>query len=289
MTKIRSIIKKMCVLGDAAVGKTSLIRRFVMDRFDDKYIATIGTKTTAKAIQFATDKEILKLKLQIWDILGQKGYAKLHHSSFRGTNGVFMVADITRRDTLASLDNYWIPKVQHLVGNIPFVILANKSDLIKKAEFTRENLMKYAYKFKVPFYLTSAKNGHNVNLAFHELGKRMLQLKGFEPLKPGKSKIVHPRLLFGSEKGEITRIIDRIIDDFCKEFNDLEDAMPVVRRQFELAELDVNSPTIEALRRFVERLAAVDMSFKGRDIAKADFAKRLKWIEEIEHGSMKAN
>jgi small GTP-binding protein len=289
MTKVRKLMKKMLVLGEASVGKTSLIRRFVMDRFDDKYIATIGTKTSAKELKFATHNEMIKINLQIWDILGQKGYSKLHRSSFQGTNGVFMVADITRKYSLQSLENYWIPKVQHLVGTIPFIILANKIDLINKAELSREELIEFAYKYNVPFYFTSAKNGNNVDQAFYTMGKIMLELKGVEPQRPSKPKIIHPRLLFGDQKGEITRLIDKIIDDFCRDFNSLEDAMPVVRRQFELAELDVNNPTVEALRRFVERLAAVEMNIKKKDIAKADFTKRLKWIEDMERGLINAN
>ena len=95
MVKIKEMMKKMLVLGDGAVGKTSLIRRYVYDRFEDKYIATIGTKTSAKTLKIPTDQDPITLKLQIWDILGQKGYRKLHNSSFRGTHGVFMVADIT--------------------------------------------------------------------------------------------------------------------------------------------------------------------------------------------------
>ncbi|UCE36264.1 MAG: GTP-binding protein [Thermoplasmata archaeon] len=281
MTKVKNMMKKMLVLGEAAVGKTSLIRRFVLDRFDDKYIATIGTKTTAKVIEIPMDNELIKLKLQIWDILGQRGYSKLHKSSFRGTSGVFMVADITRKETLHSLEKYWIPKMQNIVGKIPFIILANKCDLLKKAEFSRDELKELATRYKVPFYQSSAKSGENVKQAFHTLGAYIISPKRVEPTMIAKPTIIHPRLLFGSEKGEITRLIDRIIDDFCEEYADLEDAMPIIRRQIELAELDLNNPSLEALIRVVDRLAIVEMSFKKRQDAKMDHEKRLKWIEEI--------
>lgn len=281
MAKVKHMMKKMCVLGEAAVGKTSLIRRFVLDRFDDKYISTIGTKTSAKALQFPSKDVMINLRLQIWDILGQKGYKKLHQTSFRGTKGVFMVADITRRETLYSLESYWIPKMQYLVGTVPFIILANKDDLISKAQFTKEDLREFASKYRVQYYLTSAKNGKNVNRAFQYLGKKMLELDGVEPKRPAKHRVIHPRLLFEGEKSEITRLIDKIIDDFCKEFSTLEDAMPVLRKQFELAELNLNNPTLEALERAVERLAKVEMSFKKKTIVDANLAERLKWIEKI--------
>jgi small GTP-binding protein len=138
MADIREIQKKMILLGDGAVGKTSLIRRFVVDKFDDKYILTIGSKIMAKAIQIDSDNEAFYLKLQIWDILGQKGYTKLHESSFKGTDGVMMVADITRKETLESIRSYWLAEVRNIVGNVPFIILVNKSDLIKRAELNEK-------------------------------------------------------------------------------------------------------------------------------------------------------
>ena len=69
MTHVKDIVKKMCVIGEAAVGKTSLIRRFVVDKFDDRYIATIGSKTSAKSIHIPKGNLTIYLKLQIWDII----------------------------------------------------------------------------------------------------------------------------------------------------------------------------------------------------------------------------
>lgn len=280
MASLKEVQKKIILLGDGAVGKTSLIRRFVVDKFDDRYIVTIGSKITAKDLQITEDEKVFYLKLQIWDILGQKGYKKLHKTTFRGTDGVFMVADITRKDTLRSLETYWIPKVQSLVGPVPFVILANKSDLVQRAEFKEEELKEFATKYGVPYYLTSAKNGENVNRAFYSLGKKMLKLKVTELPKTHRPKIIHPRLIFEGEKGDVVRLIDKIIDDFCKEYGGLEDAMPVLRKQFEFAGLDPNSPTREALIMAIERLAEVEMGFKKREIAEANLNRRLKWIKE---------
>jgi small GTP-binding protein len=275
MDPLKEVSKKIILLGDEAVGKTSLIRRLVVDQFDDKYISTIGTKVTAKKIEIDMKGITTYLTLQIWDILGQKGYTKLHNSSFRGTNGVLMVADVTRKDTLSSLENYWIPTVENIAGPTPFIILTNKCDLIKKAEFKEKELRSFANKFKVPFFLTSAKNGENVNSAFNVLGERMLEFKGIEPSKPRKTKYVNIQI------SEITTLIDRIIDDFCTEYGKFEAAMPVLRRQFEIAELDLNSPTIESLRLAIERLAMVERDFREWEIAEANRVKRLKWVKEL--------
>jgi small GTP-binding protein len=278
MDTIKEFSKKIILLGDEAVGKTSLIRRVVVDQFDDKYITTIGTKITAKELQINTNEIVTYLRLQIWDILGQKGYTKLHRSSFRGTNGVFMVADITRKDTLKSLENYWIPEVENIAGSVPFIILANKSDLMNRAEFKEKELKGFALKYKAPFYFTSAKNGENVNEAFYKLGDRMLDFKADGIKKPTKLKIIM------YEKNEINDLLDRIIDDFCKGYGRLETAMPVLRRQFEIAELNLNNPSLEALKLAIERLAMVEKDFREWEIAEANRVKRLKWVKELKIG-----
>ena len=283
MEEKREVQKKIILLGDAAVGKTSLIRRFVVDRFDDRYILTIGTKITAKALQIGVNKDIIDLKLQIWDILGQKGYTKLHHSSFKGTDGVILVADITRNETLLSLATYWIPKVRNLVGEVPLIILANKADLMENSEFSPEDLKIFSSKFNAPCFLTSAKNGENVHQAFYNIGKRMIEFKSQEYPSPSKSKIIHPRLIFNSEKSEIVKIIDKIMDDFCREYGNMEEAMPVLRKQFESAGLNLNNPSKTALKRAIHGLAEVEMTLITDEIAEANEIKRLKWIKEMKH------
>ncbi|UCG68678.1 MAG: GTP-binding protein [Thermoplasmata archaeon] len=274
MPDLKELQKKILLIGDAAVGKTSLVKRYVVNKFDDKYIVTIGSKVTAKAIHFENEGETVHMKLQIWDILGQKGYKKLLNSSFRGTAGVFLVADITRRETLDSLENYWLPNLLNIVGNIPFIILANKSDLINQAEFNEQDLRHFADKYDAPYYLTSAKSGENVDRAFLILGKRMLRPVAFGPLP--SSKVLMPEEIYNN----ITELIDKIIDDFCNEFNRPVDAMHILRKQFEIAGLDLNNPTEETLKSAVERLAIVETGFKDREIAEANLKKRLKWIKE---------
>ena len=272
MEKIKEFQKKVLVLGDGAVGKTSLIRRYVVDKFDDKYILTIGSKVTAKALQIEMDGTSIYLKLQIWDILGQKGYKKLYNSTFRGSKGVLLVADITRKDTLKSLEDYWIPIIKKLVGEIPFVILANKSDLGKAATFDISELTEFAGNYEASSYITSAKTGENVDLAFQVLGEMMINSK-ITNLSP-QSNITIPEL----DNGDAADIIDQIIDDFCQEYNRPLDAMPILRKQFELTGLDLKNPTQKDLKELIERLAAIEKGFKGWEIAEANRKNRLKWV-----------
>ncbi len=121
---------KVVLIGDGAVGKTSLVRRFVDQKFDDDYITTIGVNVKKKVIpEFRTI-------LSIWDIFGQKSLApQLHSKYYQGAKGALIVFDITRKNTLDNLDD-WINDLYKVTGPIPVYILANKVDLI--TDFQKE-------------------------------------------------------------------------------------------------------------------------------------------------------
>jgi hypothetical protein len=93
---------------------------------------------------------------------------------------------------------------------------------------------------------------------------------------------LHPKIIFGDEKGEVSRLIDKIFDDFGGNFCDLEVAMPIIQRQFELAQIDINRPSFDGLKRFIDRLEVVERSFKKKQIAEANHKRRIKWLEETE-------
>jgi small GTP-binding protein len=167
--------RKICLLGDGAVGKTSLIRKYVLDKFDDKYLPTIGTKVSRKEIvlPFQKEKIVVDLTLIIWDIVGQKAYQKLRQMYYQGANGAIVVCDVTRKESLESLRE-WTNSLFEVANPVPVLFLANKSDMIHKAEFKPEDLEEIAAEYKSPYFYTSAKSGANVNRAFHRLGELMI-------------------------------------------------------------------------------------------------------------------
>ena len=171
MTETKELIKKICLLGDAAVGKTSLIRRYVHSSFDDKYITTIGTKVTKKSLVFKHPSKDLKVRISllIWDILGQKEYSRLHPVYYQGAEGGLIVSDGTRPVTIKSLEE-WAIGFQRTVGKVPFVFLVNKSDLFDKSTFDLSEAERIAQKYNGKVYFSSAKTGENVERSFLELG-----------------------------------------------------------------------------------------------------------------------
>jgi len=146
MVNIKGLKRKVCLIGDWGVGKTSLIRKFVLDQFDDKYIATFGSKVTKKRIKYKiTKNEIVDVNMMIWDIMGQKEFKKVRIMGYRGTKGAFLVCDITRKETLDSISKYY-EELFSITQDIPIIVLANKVDLKKDAEFSPNDLKEIAKK-----------------------------------------------------------------------------------------------------------------------------------------------
>lgn len=167
---------KICLVGDVGVGKTSLIRRYVLDMFDDKYIATIGTKVTKKDVQVdnpETGKPEI-VTLLIWDIMGQPSFREvLREAYFYGAQGSIAVCDVTSKESLNEL-RYWMKAMTATTGKIPVVFLGNKSDLKEESRVTIDDLENFAKKHDAPSMLTSAKTGHNVEQAFVTLVSEMI-------------------------------------------------------------------------------------------------------------------
>ena len=175
----RSFVKrKIVLLGDASVGKTSLIRRFVLDQFSDEYLMTIGVKVTKKDLRFEFGPRVVDLSLLIWDVLGQKGYKSLHESAFFEAKGVLLVHDLTRPETRESLENYWMDRVRAINGPIPGVIVGNKVDLVPSRTEAQEEVDAVARRFGTRGFLSSAKTGENVQEAFMTLGRAVLEASG---------------------------------------------------------------------------------------------------------------
>jgi len=119
-------IKKVCLLGDPAVGKTSLIQRYVYDLFDEKYLSTIGTKPSVKNLVHG-DNEVI---LTIWDIAGQETFQNVHNSYFNGAAGAILVCDITRPETIGSL-THWSHRFHSATKDSPVVLVSNKWDMLE--------------------------------------------------------------------------------------------------------------------------------------------------------------
>ncbi len=168
---------KLCVAGDFQVGKTSLVRRFVSDTFDEAYLMTLGAKVSSR--RFAvTDPDAPGASVQvgasIWDIMGNPGFRELLKDAyFFNTKGVLLVCDATRKETLGNL-SAWHREVASIAGEIPIVVLLNKTDLTDETVIRPEDVEAFCAAYRWRWLPTSAKTGENVPEAFSLLAQEYL-------------------------------------------------------------------------------------------------------------------
>ena len=160
--------KKVCMLGSFAVGKTSLVSKFVHSIFYEQYLTTIGVKVDRKTVTCGEEE----LNLLLWDLHGDDDFQKVRGSYLRGMAGYLLVVDGTRPDTLDKaiyLHNLAIESV----GEKPFLMLLNKSDLQDQWQLDSEKLAQLESD-GWDIRKTSAKTGEHVEDAFHDLAARIL-------------------------------------------------------------------------------------------------------------------
>jgi len=251
--------KKVVLLGDSAVGKTSLIRRYVIEEFHDHYIETIGTKISRKDVELSLDEREYSLNLQIWDVLGQKAYSSVQSKAFVGMNGALLVCDITRKETFESLKEYWLPTMNKVVQGPKLVFLINKVDRLVDAQFTEDDVIEVASEYAVGeiknCFLTSAKTGENVEEVFMAIAQMMVGQETLEdPTKEIFEELMAEGVYMEADKSSLLGVTDMIITDFCREYGDKEKAMEILRGQFVKAGVEVSTPTRSGMERAVELL-----------------------------------
>jgi small GTP-binding protein len=170
---LTTIAKKICLLGDFAVGKTSLVRRFVYSLFDDKYISTVGVKVSRKTVAIARDKDVVELTMMLWDLAGSEEFSQVRASYLRGAAGAVLVCDLTRAETLDSLQTY-VDDLLHVSPRARLILAANKSDLTDQHQLTSEQVESLAAALNAPYHFTSAKIGDEVEPLFRRLGKLLV-------------------------------------------------------------------------------------------------------------------
>ena len=166
--------KKVCLLGDFAVGKTSLVRRFVYNRFDDQYLSTIGVKVSRKTVAVPRQSEVIELTMMLWDLAGSQEFNQVRASYLRGVSGAVLVCDLCRAYTLEGL-NVYLEELARSNSHPALIIAANKVDLVAQHELQTAQIEKFAAGLNAPFYLTSARQGEGVETVFRHLGKLLVE------------------------------------------------------------------------------------------------------------------
>ena len=190
---------KLILIGDGAVGKTSLVKAYVQKAFQKDYLMTVGVDISIKQLNLDGHQ----FSLTIHDIAGQERFAEIRSIFFNGANMAIAVFDVTRRQSLENIAEIWLPQLVDTVNdpNLSIYLIANKIDLEENreilqadCELTYRRLQRNFKMLNWAGYLeTSALTHYNVNEAFLDLSKAYIEKSGLD-LRP-KRKIRKKRVL----------------------------------------------------------------------------------------------
>ncbi|MGF1644510.1 MAG: Rab family GTPase [Thiotrichales bacterium] len=157
--------RKLCLVGDFGVGKSSLARRFVVNAFDERYITTLGVTIDTKAVEL----ESRRVKLVIWDIAGTNQFDTASKRYLEGASGLLLVCDSTRWRTFATALEL-VEQCRQILGATPFIGLVNKVDLVAQRDVVAADLAAARAAGQV-WHEVSALNGQGVEQAFIQLAR----------------------------------------------------------------------------------------------------------------------
>ncbi|OLS13797.1 MAG: small GTP-binding protein [Promethearchaeota archaeon CR_4] len=172
----KAIPAKIIIIGDPAVGKTSLIKKYVKIPIDSEYLPTVGAHISKQPVKLLLGKDIVNVALLIWDIAGQDVFRILHKVYYNGAKGIILVFDLTKPQTLTNITRWQNEAIGFLgrSGKIPMILVGNKSDLKSEIKISKEEVTKIKELIHIPDYFeTSALTGTNVTEMFYTIAERV--------------------------------------------------------------------------------------------------------------------
>lgn len=168
-------IFKVIVIGDPAVGKTSLLTKFATNQFEEKYLPTVGVNIVKEPITI--EKKNATINLMFWDVAGQPQFYMLHRPYFNGADAAILVFDITRSSTFSNVNNWWQTCIKYGLSGIPRILIGNKIDLEEERKIILPMAEHLSEKLNAPYFETSALTGENVKLIFQKIGELVYKYK----------------------------------------------------------------------------------------------------------------
>ncbi len=168
-------IYKVIVIGDPAVGKTSLLTNFATNQFEEKYLPTVGVSILKEVIEL--EDLDAKINLMFWDIAGQPQFYMLHRPYFNGADGIFLVFDKTRTSTFSNIKNWYSSAQKYGLSEVPRILIGNKVDLKEENKIIKPMADHLSEKLNAPYFETSALTGENVKPVFHKIAELVYKSK----------------------------------------------------------------------------------------------------------------
>src|SRR5213594_1301494 len=220
MPTVRHMKAKLALMGEGGVGKTSLIRRFVLNEYQDTYLHTVGTRVSKVelTVPHGADTEV-QMDMSIFDIMGQRGFKDLvRETYYHGSQALMGVCDLTRKDSLYAL-NEWIPSALEIAGDVPVYLVVNKKDLEDRRAITEDEIRHVAEPFAAPIVYTSARSGTFVEDAFNALAIEIVE----RGLRDKVLVLLDKRGSIGLKKNQFFEILRGVnLDDLQSELARLE-------------------------------------------------------------------
>ena len=161
---------KIVLIGESAVGKTSIINRFVQNTFEENIQSTIGGTFSSKILLFNDGK---KLIFNLWDTAGQERFKSLAKLFYKGANVAILVYDITNQNSFDKLKKFWINDVkENTTSDIILILAGNKVDLIEKEEVDEKDAKKFAEEMNIDCFRVSAKKDFGIEKLFTQIAKK---------------------------------------------------------------------------------------------------------------------
>ena len=166
---------KVVLIGEANVGKTSIIAQFINNIFDEDYLASVSCQFSRKTISFEDNKSIT---FDIWDTAGQEKYRSLAKIFYKDAKAVILVYDITNKKSFEEMMSYWYKEVLDTnKNNMVYAVAANKSDLYEQQKVSDEEGEQFAKSINAIFMSTSAKNDSGIQVLFENIGRKILGIE----------------------------------------------------------------------------------------------------------------
>jgi len=268
--ELKEINKKIILLGDGKVGKTSIVNRYLHDAFDEGYMPGTGMLVHPKSMQFSYPNLVVNLKLSICDMCGQKAYGRIRDTSMTGAHGIIIVGDLARPETISSIDEFWRPEVKSTMGTLPIIYFGNKLDLVDRSSPPAKFLMETGNRTGTLVMLGSAKTGERIEELFHKMGEMLVSNLEAVPSRR-------------DEKGASTIMdaLDRIVQDFCAQYGDMEKGMMIVQNQFKQIGMDLRKPSVEGAMALIEKFRMIESGILSSAMANANYDERKMLIESL--------
>ena len=168
------LLYKVIIIGDTAVGKSNILSRYVKDEFSSNSKSTVGVELGIKFLKIKNTKT----KIQIWDTAGQERYRAITSSYFKGSNGCFIVYDITNEASFNNIENWYEQIQKETSSDLPILLVGNKCDLEDERKVPIEKGKEKAKNLNCAFFETSALKKINIDKIFEELVNNIYEKTG---------------------------------------------------------------------------------------------------------------